>query len=371
MYITNLKIDGYKNLENINFSPSKNFNVILGKNAQGKTNLLEAIWIMTGCRSFRNSKEKDYIGFNKQEATVQINFEDNLRQQDIYYKIIKGNIKNKNIKLNEVPLKNGNKLFENFKCIAFLPDDIDYVKGSPEKRRVFIDLCYSQLKPKALNYIRKNDILINQRNTVLKNIFNGFDDKSNLFIWDQQLAIVGAYISLMRNNYVKKLNNYCNKLYNCISNNNENLEIKYQSNVYNNYVFPDKVNEEMVNIYLNKLSENIKDDIRLGYTQIGVNRDDLVLKINNLSVKDFGSQGQQKSTAFVMKLAQASIYKEETDESPIILLDDIMSELDEQRQSFVYDLVKEMQVFITTCNIESVRNSKAKVMYMSNGKLNI
>ena len=370
MRITRIQISGFRNLKEINLIPGENFNIIYGQNAQGKTNLLEAIWISTGCRSFRNSKEKDYIGFDSDEFNINITFEDEVRTQEINYRMVRKSPKNKQITLNGVILKNSSKLFENFKCIAFLPEDTELIKGTPERRRTFIDLCYSQLKPRSMSYIRKFDQLITQRNAVLKNIITGRDSEESLDIWDRQLAAAGSYISCMRNQYVIKLNRYCQELYSKIAGGTENLSISYQSGIFpSDYEYPEFPDSLMTEFYYKKLKNSIPDDIRLGYTHTGAGRDEISLRINGLSVRDYGSQGQQKSTALVMRLAQAQIYSEEKNESPVILLDDVMGELDESRQNFVCSIIADMQVFITTCNHRAVIHQCDDIFEMHEGSI--
>ncbi|MDD6826498.1 MAG: DNA replication and repair protein RecF [Oscillospiraceae bacterium] len=370
MYIKRIIINGFKNLKQIDFSPGKSFNIIYGQNAQGKTNILEAIWISTGCRSFRNSKEKDYICFDGDEFDIKIIFQDELRTQEINYRMVRKSLKNKLITLNGVVQKNSSRLFENFKCIAFLPDDIDLIKGTPDRRRSFTDLCYSQLKPKSMSYIRKYDQLIAQRNAVIKNIILGKDSEESLDLWDRQLAVAGSYISFMRNQYVIKLSKYCQELYSKIAGGKETLSVSYQSNIFpSDFEYPESPDTSMTEIYYNKLKKSISDDLRLGYTHTGVGRDDISLKINNLSVKDYGSQGQQKSTALVMRLAQAQIYSDEKLESPVILLDDVMGELDENRQRFVCSIIADMQVFITTCNHKAVIPECDSIFEMHGGRI--
>ena len=236
MYIKRIIINGFKNLKQIDFSPGKSFNIIYGQNAQGKTNSLEGSWISRGCRSFRNSKEKDYICFDGDEFDIKIIFQDELRTQEINYRMVRKSLKNKLITLNGVVQKNSSRLFENFKCIAFLPDDIDLIKGTPDRRRSFTDLCYSQLKPKSMSYIRKYDQLIAQRNAVIKNIILGKDSEESLDLWDRQLAVAGSYISFMRNQYVIKLSKYCQELYSKIAGGKEKVSVSYQSNIFLSYV---------------------------------------------------------------------------------------------------------------------------------------
>lgn len=370
MHITRITVSGFKNLKDVDLIPGRNFNIIYGQNAQGKTNLLEALWISTGCRSFRNSKERDYLAFDEDEFDIRIVFQDELRSQEINYRMVRKNLKNKIITLNGVVQKNSSRLFENFKCIAFLPDDIELIRGTPDKRRSFIDLCYSQLKPKSMSYIRKYDQLTAQRNAVIKNIIAGNDTTESLDIWDRQLAAAGSYISFMRNQYIIRLNRYCQELYGRIAGDSEVLSVSYQSNVFpSDFEYPEQPDSTMTGIYYSRLKESIKNDIRLGYTHTGAGRDDISLKINGLSVRDFGSQGQQKSTALVMRLAQAQIYREEKNESPVILLDDVMGELDERRQKFVCGIIADMQVFITTCNHRAVIAECDSIFEMHEGRI--
>lgn len=370
MFVKRIIVNGFKNLKEIDLEPGRSFNIIFGKNAQGKTNLLEAIWISTGCRSFRNSKEKDYIGFDSEDSEIKIIFEDEQRTQEISYRLVRKNLKNKLITLNGVTIQSSSKLFENFKCIAFLPEDIELIRGVPDRRRNFIDLCYSQLKPKSISYIRRYDHLISQRNAVIRAINAGLDTIEGLDIWDRQIAAIGAYISYMRNQYVIKLSKYCQTLYSKIAGGTENLSVSYQSNVFSgDFIYPDVPDSNMTELYYKTLKKSINDDIRLGYTHTGAHRDEILLKINNLSVKEYGSQGQQKSTALVMRLAQAQIYSDEKRESPVILLDDVMGELDENRQKFVCSIISDMQVFITTCNYKAIIQQCDNIFEMNDGRI--
>ncbi len=370
MYITGITVSGFRNLKEIDITPGKNFNIIYGQNAQGKTNLLEALWISTGCRSFRSTKERDYLAFDEDEFDIKITFQDEVRTQEINYRMVRRNLKNKLITLNGVAQKNNSALFENFKCVAFLPDDIDLIRGTPERRRSFIDLCYSQLKPRSMSYIRKFDQLTAQRNAVIKNITAGRDTAESLDIWDRQLAAAGSYISLMRKQYADRLSECCSELYSRIAGGAETLTVSYQSNIFPaDFAYPEFPDSTMTDIYYSRLKSSINDDIRLGYTHTGAGRDDISLKINGLSVKEYGSQGQQKSTALVMRLAQAQIYSEEKKESPVILLDDVMGELDESRQKFVCSIIENMQVFITTCNHRAVIHSCDSIFEMHEGRI--
>ncbi len=369
MLITYAEIDGFKNLSNISFAPDLKYNIIVGANAQGKTNLLEALWILSGCRSFRGSKERDYIALNGSRMTSKIKIRDAVREQKIEFEMIKASNIVKNITLNGVKQKGTRALFDVFKCIAFIPDDVDIIKGAPEKRRNFIDMAASQLNPLFVVHINKNNAVMNQRNALLKSIMQGNSSADVLEIWDRQAAHEGALISYMRSEYVKKINGICGRLYAAISGGTETMELEYRSNVYKPEDFDEPCNEAAFDKYYNKLHENSEYDIRTGSTHSGVNRDEILIKINGVSAKDYGSQGQIKSAALVMKLAQAEIFMSRSKDAPVVFLDDVMGELDENRQRFVFEIIRDMQVFVTTPNESALLPEiQGKIIRISEGK---
>lgn len=370
MIVTYAQIDGFKNLKNISFVPDRKYNIIVGHNAQGKTNLLEAMWIMSGCRSFRGSKEKDYISLDGNRMSSKIRIRDSVREQKISFEMSKSSAPQKILHVNGVKQKGTKSLFEVFKCIAFTPDDVEIVKGSPERRRSFIDMAASQLNPLFVLHVSKHSAVMNQRNALLKEIMNGKADSSILEIWDRQAAHEGTLISYMRNEYVSKINEICGRLYKTISGGTEELELEYRSNVYKSSDFEKPCNEQAFQQYYNKLRESAEYDIRTGTTHSGVNRDEILIKINGVSARDFGSQGQIKSTALVIKLAQAEIFMKKNKDAPVVFLDDVMGELDESRQKFVFDIVSDMQVFLTTCNESAILPEiKGKILRISGGEI--
>lgn len=368
MFVTAIKADGFKNLDDVMIKPHPKYNLITGMNAQGKTNLLESIWLMTGCRSFRGSRDRDYIGINRNLMELGINFDDGRRIQNISYIMSRDNIKIKNIKLNGVHMKGTNGLFDSFKAVVFTPDDIELVNGTPEKRRTFTDLCCCQLNTSCLDVVRRYELIINHRNNLLKDISAGNQKKELLEIWNQQASAMGTILSQKRYNYITKLAKACSRLYSMITDGREELTIEYNSNVFGSCP-PDKNDgNDAVAKYFMKLESNTDDDIRLGYTLCGAHRDDLSIKINGLNVREFGSQGQKKTATLVMKLGQAEIYYKNKSEAPVILLDDVMGELDENRQRLVFSIVKNMQVFITACNENAVKGlSEGSVFRVDEG----
>ncbi len=365
MYITDIKINGFRNLKGIALSPSPNINVLMGENAQGKTNLLEALWIASGAKSFRNAKERDMLGFTSQIATVDVSFKDNERSQTVSITLGQST-KERKILLNGVKLRSFSELIGKLQCVVFTPEDLDLTKGSPEVRRNYIDLCISQIKPMYAKVISKYENILWQRNALLKNIVMGISKPEELDIWDDQLSRQGAYISMLRKVYTDILYRQSAKLYHEISGGSEALSLEYYSTVFENLENRTDYKGEMANEYFKKLKSCQADDIRLGYTQVGVHRDDILVKINGISVKDFGSQGQNRSAALCMKLGQAHALCEEIGEMPVILLDDVLSELDKHRKNFVLKQINDAQIFITCCEPIKI---KAGVFTVNSGEI--
>ncbi|MBO4865061.1 MAG: DNA replication/repair protein RecF [Ruminococcus sp.] len=373
MFITDLSVNGFKNLKNIEIKPHEKINIFCGKNAQGKTNLIEAIWLCSGARSFRSTKDRRMIGDDEQVMEINLSFKNSFREQDIRYAMAKPNIKEKSVSLNGVKLKAPSKLFGGLNCVIFTPEDLELSKGSPDNRRQFADLSVSQIKNSYSAVTEKYEKLIDQRNTLLKNISYGRSRREELEMWDIQLAQMGAYISLLRFNYTRKLCSIAKKLYSEISGGSEELDIDYYSTVYDTKLLgaASVYTGELTEQYLNVLKKNIDDDIRAGFTQKGVHRDDLICKINGSPVREDASQGQHRSVALIMKLSQAYILHEEIDDHPVILLDDVLSELDPSRQKFVISKIHDMQVFITCCdmNIPFDEKQHGKIFNIEKGQI--
>lgn len=371
MIINSITADGYKNLENVCIELDPKMNIICGENAQGKTNLIEAVWLCSGCRSFRGTREKDFIGFTKDAAKVGIIFSDNERQQEISFSVKKDSIKEKTVNLNGVKLPLLSKLFGSFRCVVFTPEDLDLTKGTPDVRRHFLDLSISQIKPSYINALNKYNTILSHRNALLKSM-NKVQDESTSYldIWNEQIAEAGAYISVLRYNFCSLLNEYTKKLYSSITNGKENLKIGYHSTVYENLDGERDIKGKLTEIYLKKLKSSVMTDLKLGFTSVGIHRDDLTVHINDLPVREFGSQGQARSAALSMKLAHAQILKAEYKENPVMLLDDVFSELDPVRQRFILNNIEDMQVLITCCDSKFITDMKdGKVFVMKKGKV--
>ena len=234
-----------------------------------------------------------------------------------------------------------------------------------------MDLSVSQIKNSYSQVVMKYENIIEQRNVLLKNINMGSSDVSELDVWNHQLAQMGAYITLLRYNYSKKLGAVCQRLYDEISDGREKLETEYYSTVFTRLEGRTDYSKDLAEEYMACLKNNLKEDLRAGFTLKGVHRDDLVCRINGRLVREDASQGQHRSVALVLKLAQAYILQEEIDDFPCILLDDVLSELDLSRQKFVISKIHGMQVFITCCdkNIPFDENSHGKIFGIEKGRI--
>ncbi|MBP0973680.1 MAG: DNA replication and repair protein RecF [Oscillospiraceae bacterium] len=370
MYVTSFAADGFRNLHGVRFEPDPHYNIITGDNAQGKTNLLDAIWLMTGCRSFHGAKERHYLGFDADFFQCDMRFHDGRREQRIAYSLERGVQKKRKITINGVDTNKTGGLFEAFHCVAFSPSDVELVNGAPDKRRSFVDLCACQLHPGSMQYVSRASLLLSQRNAGIQNAHKGRIRRQDVTLWDPQLAQTGAWISCMRAAYIRSMAPLCKKLYGIMTGGSEQLEVAYKSAIYGDMELPEKPTKELVALYQERLAAHVEEDLRLGYTSRGIQRDDLLLNIDGNPVQTFGSQGQRKSTAIVLKLAQAYLYNEKMQRSPVVLLDDVMGELDERRQRLIYEMVEDMQVFITLCNPSSLcLEKKGKTFRMQAGIL--
>ena len=360
MKLTALSVDGFKNLKGVSLIPDPSYNLILGENAQGKTNLLEAIWTLTGCRSFRGTRERDYLTFSGGNLQVETKFQDPRLAQSVRLCMVSGTVPEKKIWCNDVPQKSS-ALFSVFHCVTFTPEDLSLVEGGPERRRTFLDLCSAQLHAPMLGLVRRYQLALQQRNAVLKQRLREAQAAGLLEIWDRQLEQLGTEIAVQRGIYVRRLAEVCVPLYAQIARGRETVSLHYQSSVFGKDAqdtLPETRTPELVQQYGEKMRQSRSSDLLLGHTASGAHRDDLLLAIDGKPAKEFGSQGQKKSLALALKLAQAEIYSKRRKESPVVLLDDVMGELDEARQAVVSTIVQEMQVFVTTCHPESLLSPK-------------
>lgn len=366
MRVERLELSDYRNIGQALLLPHQNVNVIYGRNAQGKTNLLEAIWLLSGNKSFRGAKESQMIRFEKSFFQIQMEFSDRERTQNISY--LAG--EKRKILLNQVPLKTLSELSGEFYCVVFNPDDLDIVKDGPSCRRQFLDTAISQIKPIYGKYLRQYENILEQRNVLLKEIRKQNYSEEMLEIWDVQLAKLGTIITIFRKDYLDKIKAAGQKIYSGFSGGKEQIGMEYRSTVYPESKELKIYSDELIAEYQKILEESREDDIRLRSTTKGIHRDDFEIEIDGLPAKQFGSQGQQRSCAITLKLAEAVLLKSITGEDPVVLLDDVMSELDQQRQHYILNKVQDFQVFITCCDLlNTLQLKEGKIFYVEDGRL--
>lgn len=362
MYIEKLKLENYRNYSEIEMDFDPNVNIILGENAQGKTNLIEAIYISSMGKSFRNSNDKDLVKFDADMCRVNTCYKK--FDEDKSVEIAINNTGKKYIKVDGLAAKKISELMENILTVIFSPEDLKIIKEDPAKRRNFVDRELCQLKISYFNNLSNYKKTLKQRNSYLKesNI-----DKNMLDVFNMQLAQYGAKIIKERMEFVKKLNKISQKIHNEITNGRENIEIKYVSNI------PVEEKTELIEInFLNALKNSESQDLIHKNTSRGPHKDDLKVLINKIDAKKFGSQGQQRTAALALKLAEINLIIEEKEETPILLLDDVMSELDSERQKYLVNGLKNIQIFLTTTElVEEVRQSlpHGKIINIKKGEI--
>lgn len=372
MFINNIYADGFRNLKDLKLELDPKMNVICGDNAQGKTNIIEAIWLCTGCRTFRSSREKNFVGFDRDHFDFKMTFENSRRVQEIAYGINAGSFERESFSsLNGVKYPALSRLFGEFVCVAFTPEDLAMVKGSPEVRRTFLDMAVSYFKPSYLGALRKYIDILDHRNKLLKTLDQSETcNRLYLDVWDEQLAAAGAFISVMRYNFCNMLQGCVSGIYSSFSGGREVIEIRYKSSIYDELEGETDYHGKLSDIFIEKLKNNAYIDIKRGFTSIGAHRDDICIEINGLPVKEFGSQGQARSAALAIKLAFAKLLKKERGEPPVILLDDILSELDPERKSFILNNIDDMQVIITCCDSSAIAKMRdGKIFEIKGGRL--
>ncbi len=364
MYIKNLKLINFRNYNNLEVEFNPKVNIFVGDNAQGKTNILEAIYMAGTGRSFRANKDKDIIKFNKDKAYIKI--EGEKRYTSITVELKLEDKKKKLVKVNGLTLTKASDILNNVFVVVFSPEDLKLVKEGPSERRKFIDTEISNIKPSYyFNLAQYNKVLF-QRNNLLKKIHNYNKYKSTLEIWDEKLVEHGTYLIKERIKFINRLGTLSRLTHRKITENNENLEIKY----LNSFLL--EKNEDIGDKFLLYLKKNIDIDLSRGITTTGPHRDDLGIYINGIDTRSYGSQGQQRTSALSLKLAEIELIKAETLEYPILLLDDVMSELDINRQKYLIQSLKDLQILITTTEssqIEDYQIPNKKIFYVKNAHI--
>ena len=330
MNITKLKLENFRNYDSQEIEFNKGINVIYGDNAQGKTNILEAIFLCSMGKSFRTSKDKELIKINKDFAKLNIEYEKSDREGKIEYIISE----KKSIAINGVKIKKLSELLGNINSIIFSPDDME-IKDGPQKRRKFLNMLISQLRPRYLFNLNAYNKTLEQRNNYLRQIKLENKSKNMLEIWNEKLANHAQIIYDCRREFVDKILNKIIDIHKNITDNLEEINIKYISD------FKDRES------YIKRLNEKVENDVYKGYTSSGIHRDDFEVYLNGKNINLYGSQGQFRTAILSLKLAELYVIYDEIGEYPILLLDDFMSELDEKRRRKFVENITDAQVILT------------------------
>lgn len=343
MYVKKLKLINYRNYDNLEINLGRHVNVFMGDNAQGKTNILEAVYYCGFAKSHRTSKDKELINWKDCIAFIGLSVARERLDKRIDINILKNG--KKVVRVNSIKINKIGELFGIFNVVMFSPEDLRIIKDSPGVRRKFIDMELCQLDQKYYYNLVQYNKVMNERNSILK---NRNLDKDMLDIYDLQLAMFGSYIIQKRLEYLDSLNKYSKDIHSDITLGKETIEFKYISSI--------KKSSDIQDEFYSTLKKNRVRDIDKGITSNGPHRDDFSVYINGVDTKSFGSQGQQRTAVLTMKFASLRIIKEKTGEYPVLLLDDVLSELDFNRKRYVLSSIKDIQTIITCTGIEDLND---------------
>jgi len=361
MHIQKVVLDNFRNIKNAEIALGGGMNILYGDNAQGKTNFLESVYFCATGRSHRTGRDKDLIGIGEKNARAKVfvhnqdGFENNIGV-DI-------NKDGKSMRVNGLPIRRLGELYGYLLCVIFSPEDLSLVKAGPQLRRRFMDMELCQLYPAYYHNLKMYYKVMRQRNNLLRDINTNPKLAETLDIWDEQLVHYGSNIIDTRKGFVKKISAITAKYQNEITGGREQLEI-----IYKNHVEKD--------LFLEKLIKNRNIDILKRATSVGVHKDDLEFKINGRDGRSFASQGQQRTAALSLKLAEIDLIREEKGHMPVLLLDDLLSELDASRQKFLMERVRGMQTIITLTGAENsfmeyLKQDGARVFRVEEGFINM
>ena len=349
MKIKQLKLKNYRNYDLLDLEFDSSTNIFYGDNAQGKTNILESIYLCGTTKSHRGTKDRDLIKFGEEESHIEAVVEKN----EIPFKIDIHLKKNspKGIAINKMPIRRASELFGIINIVFFSPEDLNIIKNGPSERRRFIDLELAQLDKVYLSDLSNYNRIVNQRNKLLKDSYNRQEILETLDVWDMQLAHYGKKIIDRRNLFIYQLNEIAGKVHERLTGEKEILNISYE---------PSNGNMDLEQAIKN----NRERDIRMKSTSVGPHRDDSCFMTDEVDIRKFGSQGQQRTAALSLKLSEIELVKEVTKDTPILLLDDVLSELDKHRQNYLLDSICDVQTLITCTGVDDFVNHRFSINKM-------
>ncbi len=353
MYVESVKLKNFRNLKEQEINLCSDINIFSGLNGSGKTSFLESVYLSAIGRSFKTHYEKEIIEFNEQELFVSTIINKNDIINKISINISK--VKNKSISLNGLSVKKLGDLLGTIYIVSFTPEDLGLIKQGPSVRRHFIDMELCQLSSIYYYELKQYNGVLRQRNALLKKIKENKSLADTIFIWDEKLIKHGTNIIKYREEFIKKISDIAYEIHLSLTNNQEHLKIVYKPNV-------------KIENFEKKLKSSLQKDIIFGSTSNGIHKDDIEFFINDREVKSFGSQGQQRTVSLSTKLSEIKLIEEEKQQKPVFLLDDVLSELDKNRQDYLLKNILGLQTIITCTGVEDIINGLDAV---SNDKIRV
>ncbi len=337
MYIESIQLKDFRNYESLELKLDKGTNIFYGDNAQGKTNILEAVYLCGTSKSHKGSKDKEVIRFQKEEAHIRMI----VKKEGISYKLDMHLKKNraKGVAINGLPIRKARELLGVVNLVFFSPEDLNIIKNGPSERRRFLDLELCQLDNLYLSDLASYNHIVNQRNKLLKDLYKNPELKETLDVWDMQMVNYGKKIIEKRKEFIEELNEIVQEIHENLTGGKEKINIIYEPNI------------EACD-FEKGLLKNRDRDIKMKLSSTGPHRDDMCVMVNGIDIRKFGSQGQQRTAALSMKLSEIYLVKKRTKDTPILLLDDVLSELDSSRQTYLLESIHDIQTLITCTGLD-------------------
>lgn len=343
MILKGFRARNFRNIESCELEFSPGTNILLGENAQGKTNAIEGIYIFARGRSFRKGDDKDLVKFGTDGFNISIDYNDNTGENTLEYAL---HGRERRRKKNGYKITRVSEMMGSFRAVLFSPDDLTLVKGGPDERREFLNVAISQCYPSYIAFYSDYKKALENRNALLKNASKGlYFDERELLAWSEQLAEYASFVYLKRKEYIKKLEVYASRFMKDISDGREELLLSYKSDI----CCESDLREDIVREYIAVFTENLARERAAGVSLYGPHREDIFITVNGKDARIFSSQGQQRSIVLSLKMAEGEVSRELFSEYPVFLFDDVLSELDEKRQSFVLSGMTGRQIIITSC----------------------
>ena len=355
MIIKSLKLKDYRNYEILNIEFDHATNIFYGDNAQGKTNILEGVYLSGTTKSHRGTKDRDLIRFGQDEAHIETVIEKNGVPWQIDMHLKKNSPKG--IAINKVPIRRASELFGLTNFVFFSPEDLNIIKNGPAERRRFMDLELSQLDKVYLSDLANYNRTLNQRNRLLKDAYYRDDILDTLDVWDMQLVQYGEKIIQRRIRFIEEVNAIIGDIHHKLTGGRERISLSYEPGC-------GALSLEAA------LEKNRERDIRMKSTSVGPHRDDFCVKVNGIDIRRYGSQGQQRTAALSLKLSEIYLVKKKIRDTPVLLLDDVLSELDSSRQTYLLESIHDIQTLITCTGLDEFVNHRFsinKVFHVQNG----